>query len=219
MGPKEKEGLAAGPPTVCSGPNCQGKQKIRRVGKLARGPLRSRCPRAAPNPSLENYALALRVTMGPQSHSTGYLGCSTNGPFFQPLTLSQFHLSRSITIRCTENALRIPGSKRRIVLLLIRLNSSFLRTRPSQENPRPDEARLRWVFQSIFHRRVTYQRAHVAIPRRRTTHQIKRTLRIHNLYRVMRHLAGSRLVPAATSMYKPAISAAPPMAACVAASA
>jgi hypothetical protein len=76
--------MAAGPPTVCSGLNCRGKQnKIRRVGKLAHGPLRSRCPRAAPNPFLGDYARVWDATMGQQSHSAGYLSCSTKRPFFK----------------------------------------------------------------------------------------------------------------------------------------
>src|SRR4029077_8148693 len=74
------------------------------------------------------------------------------------------------------------------------------------------------IFESIFHRKVIYERAYVAIPRRRTIHQSKRTLRIHNLYRVMRNFAGSRFVPAARSMYKPPISAPLPRPACVTAS-
>ena len=51
-----------------------------RVGKLAHDPLRSRCPRAAPNPFLRDYAPALQASMGHQSHATGYEGSSTARP-------------------------------------------------------------------------------------------------------------------------------------------
>lgn len=50
---------------------------MNRVGKLAHGTLRSRCPRAAPNPFLASYAEGLRATMVRQSQSTGYPGRST----------------------------------------------------------------------------------------------------------------------------------------------
>jgi hypothetical protein len=48
-----------------------------RVGKLAHDPLRSRCPRAAPNPFFRDYAPDLRASMGHRSHETGYEGSST----------------------------------------------------------------------------------------------------------------------------------------------
>jgi hypothetical protein len=48
-----------------------------RVGKLAHDPLRSRCPRAAPNPFFRDYAPDLSASMGQQSHETGYEGSST----------------------------------------------------------------------------------------------------------------------------------------------
>jgi hypothetical protein len=57
-------------------------EKRWRVGKLAHGPLRSRCPRAAPNPFLRDYAGVLRASMGQRSHETGYVGCSTGDLFF-----------------------------------------------------------------------------------------------------------------------------------------
>jgi hypothetical protein len=52
-------------------------EKEWRVGKLAHGSLRSRCPRAAPNPFFRHYAPALGASMGRQSHATGYEGSST----------------------------------------------------------------------------------------------------------------------------------------------
>ncbi len=55
--------------------------------------------------------------MGQQSHSTGYQGCSTEGPFFKAVTVSQFHKSLSIAIRYTWDTLLILLSGTRIVLL------------------------------------------------------------------------------------------------------
>jgi hypothetical protein len=75
-------------------------KRSRRVGWLAHGPLRSRCPRAAPNPFLGDYAPVLKATMGQQSHSTGYLGSSTKGPLFNRLDATSITLSRVITIGC-----------------------------------------------------------------------------------------------------------------------
>lgn len=47
-------------------------RRARRVGWLAHGPLRSRCPRAAPNPFLEAYAGDMPPSMGRQSHREEY---------------------------------------------------------------------------------------------------------------------------------------------------
>jgi len=105
----------------------QRKQKrTRRAGWLAHGPLRSRCPRAAPNPSFRGYAPVLTASMGQRSHSAGYLGCSTEHPFFSVRVGGSFTLSHFIAISCTQDCLLIPGSLCRIVLLLIRLHSSFI---------------------------------------------------------------------------------------------
>jgi hypothetical protein len=57
------------------------RKKEWRVGKLAHDSLRSRCPRAAPNPFFRDYACVLGRPMGQRSHETGYVGCSTAGPF------------------------------------------------------------------------------------------------------------------------------------------
>jgi hypothetical protein len=108
----------------CSDRNCCGKQqKIRRVGKLAHGPLRSRCPRAAPNPSLGDYAPPSRATMGHQSHSTGYPGSSTKCQPFHSLEAAGIGLSHLIVIRYIYSSLLIPSPLPRIVLLPARLHS------------------------------------------------------------------------------------------------
>jgi hypothetical protein len=105
---KEKEGRGAGPPRLLS-ELLRESGKIRRVGKLAHGPLRSRCPRAAPNPFLGDYAPLLHLTMGHQSHSTGYSGSSTKCPPSQSLEGAKLELSYLITIRCINNSLLIPS--------------------------------------------------------------------------------------------------------------
>jgi len=73
-------------------------KKIRRVGKLAHGSLRSRCPRAAPNPFLGDYAPPLQATMGRQSHSTEYPGSSTKCQPFHSLEAAGIGLSPLIII-------------------------------------------------------------------------------------------------------------------------
>jgi hypothetical protein len=64
-----------------------------------------------------------------------------------------------------------------------------------------------------------YQRVYAANPSNNTIHQSTRTLRIHNLYLVIRNFSGKMLVPAESKMYSPASSVTVPNAACVVASA
>jgi len=76
MAAKEKEGPSQALFPCALVWNAEGsKKRTRRAGWLAHDPLRSRCPRAAPNPSFRGYAPVLTASMGQRSHSTGYPSC------------------------------------------------------------------------------------------------------------------------------------------------
>jgi hypothetical protein len=67
-------------PTVASGANFaldhrrMEEQEVGRVGKLAHGPLRDRCPRAAPNPLLLIIESAAKPLNGPIAPPNGVRG-------------------------------------------------------------------------------------------------------------------------------------------------
>jgi hypothetical protein len=82
---KNEKGLNSGPARLPAHSPARGRKKWR-VGKLAHDSLRSRCPRAAPNPFFRDYACVLGRPMGQRSHETGYVGCSTADPFLAWLT-------------------------------------------------------------------------------------------------------------------------------------
>src|SRR5229473_5416792 len=115
--------------------------KRRRVGKLAHGPLRSRCPRAAPNPFLGDYAPVLKPTMGQQSHSTGYLGSSTKGPLFNRLDATSIN-----TKSCNCNRMHL---KRRADSLRAFTNSTTPRPPPFQLISRSSFPRYVWLDEHL----------------------------------------------------------------------